>query len=254
MAAHAVTSDQYRDIDRRMTEIKRQLNQRVGSPLDPDKVLEALQAIIDVPKWVDVTKAQEIMAGNFHSPVDMTHYFGSALQPDQRVLSAQRVPFSEQVLRDCAFTHILVYCLELSLLDMVATYPDMFHGSVSYLTGSTERFMRTKAEAAGWYLIAIDQASISTGQCWANQLAQVRLSRVQYVPSAAVIAQVLLLHHLTDHANLFRGQGVRTASVDSDGHRVSVGFFGTSGLLQIDRNPDSYADSSIGIAVARKTS
>lgn len=42
-----VTGDQYRVIDRRMREIKRQLDQDDGSPLDPRAVAHALQAIIE---------------------------------------------------------------------------------------------------------------------------------------------------------------------------------------------------------------
>jgi hypothetical protein len=44
---HVVTGDQYRDVDRRMGEIKRQLNQKGGSPLDPSGVLAMLQHIIE---------------------------------------------------------------------------------------------------------------------------------------------------------------------------------------------------------------
>ena len=40
---YVVTGDQYRKIDRKMWEIKRQLNQKGGSPLNPEKVAEALQ-------------------------------------------------------------------------------------------------------------------------------------------------------------------------------------------------------------------
>lgn len=47
MAGHPVTGDQYRTIDRRMREIKRQLDQVDGSPLDPQKVLDVLQAIVE---------------------------------------------------------------------------------------------------------------------------------------------------------------------------------------------------------------
>ncbi len=47
MAEFPVDGDQYRTIDRRMLEIKRQLNQSEGSPLDPSKVLTALQGIIE---------------------------------------------------------------------------------------------------------------------------------------------------------------------------------------------------------------
>jgi hypothetical protein len=46
MATHVVTGDQYRTIDKRMCEIKRQLNQKGGSPLDPERVAIALQGII----------------------------------------------------------------------------------------------------------------------------------------------------------------------------------------------------------------
>ncbi|MBT3231005.1 hypothetical protein HN358_04495 [Candidatus Uhrbacteria bacterium] len=44
---YPVTGDQYRDIDRRMSEIKRQLNQDEGSPSDPVRILLALQGIVE---------------------------------------------------------------------------------------------------------------------------------------------------------------------------------------------------------------
>ena len=43
----SVTGDQYREIDKRIIEIKRQLNQREGSPLDPLKVSKTLQKIVE---------------------------------------------------------------------------------------------------------------------------------------------------------------------------------------------------------------
>ncbi len=43
---HVVTGDQYRAIDRRMREIKRQLDQDGGSPLNPDWVAGELQRLI----------------------------------------------------------------------------------------------------------------------------------------------------------------------------------------------------------------
>lgn len=44
---YVVTGDQYRVIDRRMREIKRQLDQDGGSPLDPEWVASELQRIIE---------------------------------------------------------------------------------------------------------------------------------------------------------------------------------------------------------------
>ncbi|TAK05350.1 hypothetical protein EPO33_05305 [Patescibacteria group bacterium] len=52
MAKHIVTGDQYRTIDRRMREIKRMLDQKNGSPLDPEEVAEHLQRIIDQPSSI----------------------------------------------------------------------------------------------------------------------------------------------------------------------------------------------------------
>src|SRR4029077_18678487 len=49
MATHVVTGDQYREVDRRMSEIKRQLSQPGGSPLDPDIVARRLQLIVEGP-------------------------------------------------------------------------------------------------------------------------------------------------------------------------------------------------------------
>ena len=47
MATYIVTGDQYRTIDRRMREIKRQLDQDGGSPLDPEWVAGELQRIVE---------------------------------------------------------------------------------------------------------------------------------------------------------------------------------------------------------------
>ena len=44
---HVVTGDQYRTVDRRMREIKRQLDQDGGSPLDPEWVATKLQRIVE---------------------------------------------------------------------------------------------------------------------------------------------------------------------------------------------------------------
>ena len=44
---HVVTGDRYRTIDRKMREIKRQLDQDNGSPLDPEAVIHALQKIVE---------------------------------------------------------------------------------------------------------------------------------------------------------------------------------------------------------------
>lgn len=55
MAQYRVTGEQYREIDKRIVEIKRQLNQKGGSPISVDYVLRVLQSVIEhdvVPKKI----------------------------------------------------------------------------------------------------------------------------------------------------------------------------------------------------------
>ena len=62
---YVVTGEQYRTIDRRMREIKRQLDQDGGSPLDPEWVARELQRIIEgkleaLPEdWLETILTQE---------------------------------------------------------------------------------------------------------------------------------------------------------------------------------------------------
>lgn len=76
---HVVNGDQYRIIDRKMREIKRQLDQNEGSPLNPDVVSRALQEVIDgyylrylMPDYpvivdYDLSLVDMIGAGNYSS-------------------------------------------------------------------------------------------------------------------------------------------------------------------------------------------
>lgn len=68
MAANrfAVDGDQDREIDVRMCEIKRQLRQKGGSPLDPAMVLAGLQMIMEGLLVVVLTLAQRIARGRFY--------------------------------------------------------------------------------------------------------------------------------------------------------------------------------------------
>ena len=64
-ANYAVDGDQDRGIDVKMCEIKRQLRQNGGSPLDPVMVLVALQKIIEGVFDGILTLAQKIARGKF---------------------------------------------------------------------------------------------------------------------------------------------------------------------------------------------
>lgn len=60
---HVVTGDQYRTIDRRMREIKRQLDQENGSPLNPNTVAAALQVIVEGNLGAETQPTEMTIAG-----------------------------------------------------------------------------------------------------------------------------------------------------------------------------------------------
>ena len=68
MAVFTVTGDQYKKVDRRMMEIKRQLRQRGGSPLDPELVADVLQEFIDGKLKMINPYANEEVASEFGYP------------------------------------------------------------------------------------------------------------------------------------------------------------------------------------------
>ena len=70
---YAVTGDQYRTIDRRMREVKRQLDQDGGSPIDPEWVAHGLQQIIEAK---EVTSAPLATASPFFANEEVKSNYG----------------------------------------------------------------------------------------------------------------------------------------------------------------------------------
>src|ERR1700730_14686475 len=104
MATHVVSGDQYREVDRRMSEIKRQLNQPGGSPLDPDMVARRLQLIIEGPSAAPTgsttpEQAATIMKPAYHGVDALESQLNIRLSANE-VAQLATVPFSEEALLD----------------------------------------------------------------------------------------------------------------------------------------------------------
>lgn len=70
---HVVTGDQYRTVDRRMREIKRQLDQDGGSPLDPSWVARGLQQIVEAQ---EVSSLPIVTANPFFANEEVKSNYG----------------------------------------------------------------------------------------------------------------------------------------------------------------------------------
>jgi hypothetical protein len=251
MATHVVTGDQYREVDRRMNEIKRQLNQPGGSPLDPDLVARRLQLIIEghtaAPTGSTTPDdAAAIMATACHGVDALERHLAVTLAASERAQLAT-VPFSQEVLLESRQSHVLVACARVSLMGLRAKAPDAFYYKKAWY--AEEDFARQPLRTR-WRLIRREPVPESTSKAWATQRAL--LDATELVPGVCEMALAIAVHYLETGERLLPTAYVRTGDVDSAGRRVGLGRFGPDGLRI--RSWGDYPDYYIGLAGARKSS
>jgi hypothetical protein len=251
MATHVVSGDQYREVDRRMNEIKRQLNQPGGSPLDPDVVARRLQLIIEGPTAApdgSTTSAQAaaIMGSACHGVDALERHFGVTLFANEAAQLAA-VPFSREVLMRSCQTHVLVACARASIMGLRAKAPDAFYFKKAWYLD--EEFAHRQARAR-WRLIRKEPVPGSTSKTWAKQ--QAVLSPDELTPGVCEMVLAIILHYLETGERLLSTVYVRTGDVDAAGRRVGVGRFGPDGLRI--RSWGDYPDYYIGLAGVRASS
>jgi hypothetical protein len=251
MATYVVTGDQYREVDRRMNEIKRQLNQPGGSPLDPDTVARMLQLIIERPSAAPTGSttpehAAAIMEAGCHGVDALERHLQVRLSANETAQLAS-VPFSRETLLQCRQSHVLVACARVSLMSLRAKAADAFYFKKAWY--AEEEFARRPIRTR-WRLIGREPVPASTSKIWVNQ--RLVLPKDEFVPGAPEMALAIVLHFLETGERLLPAVYVRTSDVDSSGRRVGLGRFGPDGLRV--RSWGDHPDYYIGLAAARKSS
>ncbi len=194
------------------------------------------------------SEAAAIMGGNFHS-LDVTErHLGVKFMTKQKKVLAT-VPFGPAVLQACSETHILVACGGVSLLEIWQACNDLFYikSDVWY---KNEHFATTKVRP-GWYLVRKNLVPYSTSKTWDEQVTL--LGPDEQVPSAAVLAQTILIHCMETEERLFGAIYVRSSDVISDGNHVYLGSF-VQGGLGVYYFWDGGRRGGIGLASAWKSS
>ncbi len=251
MTTHIVTADQYREIDRRMSEIKSKLSQSGGSPLDPDVVAQRLQIIIDGTTAAPVgsttpEQAAAAMGSAFHHVDALARHFELELTASEAAQLAT-VPFSQDELLRSRDTHVLVPCARVSIMGLRAKAPDAFYFKRAWY--GQEDFARRRPSSR-WRLIRKEPVRDSTSKDWGSQ--QAVLSSDEVVPGVAEMTLAAVLHFLETGERLLPVVYARTRDVDSSGRRLAVGRFGPDGLRI--RSFGCGADYHVGLASARKSS
>lgn len=193
--------------------------------------------------------AREIMGKNFFGVKEATKHFGVNATKQQLAALAE-VPFSEEVLKSCKDTHVLVAVFPLSILDIRGIAKKQSDRTLFYSQDwyDNQAFAKDKGKV-GWQLVRKEPVANSTSKTWNEQRAL--LSKDEETPTARIVVYTMVGHFLAIGERLLEKIYVRCVDLDSDGDCVRVGYFDSDGL-----NVGLYWDDGraglVGLSAARK--
>jgi hypothetical protein len=188
-------------------------------------------------------RAREIMGRNMFGIEEALEYFGiSPLCRSTNTLShLVKVPFTEETLKECRETHILVAIFPTSIVDI----RDLIGGEP--FCDYRQAFANDRGQA-NWHLVRKAPVKNSTSKTWNAQ--QTLLAHNEKTPEARVLVYAFIGHLMATGKQLFENVYVRCSNIDSDGRHVDVGTFGWNMLIVgSDRGDAPY--SHIGLASER---
>jgi len=191
--------------------------------------------------------AREIMGKNFFGIEEAIKHFGF-----NATKYLAEVPFSEEVLKSCKDTHVLVAISPLSILDIRGITGKLEDQTLFYSQDwyDKQAFAKDKGEVGWhWQLVRKEPIANSTSKTWNDQ--QALLSKDEETPTARRLVYTMIGHFLATGERLFEKICVCCVDLDSDGYRVYVDFFGSDGLL-INRRVLDRRHDDLGLSAARK--
>jgi hypothetical protein len=180
---------------------------------------------------------------------DVERIFGVTYTAEQRA-ALQDVQFSDDVLRACAGTHMLFPGFPLSLLDVRATFADLFFSKTGGWYAEEKQSFSRASVPVRWHLLRTTPVPDSFSRTWSGQYTL--LLPDEEVPSAATVAFATMLHFKATGQRLFESCYVRTSNVDADGNRVIVGGFDAVGFSVSDVYWDHDRRARLGLSSVRK--
>jgi len=218
---------------------------------DPAFVANIARIMVNAPGERSTSQklARKIMGKNFFGIEKAVKHFGVNPSKQQLAYLAE-VPFSEEVLKSCKDTHVLVAVFPLSILDIRGITRKLENQTLFYSQDWYDKraFAKDKGEV-GWQLVRKEPIANSTSKTWNDQ--QALLSKDEETPTARIVVYTIVGHFLATGERLFEKIYVRCVDLDSDGYRVYVGCFDSDGLVVYSWG-DGSRDAYIGLSSARK--
>jgi hypothetical protein len=165
-------------------------------------------------------RARAIMGKNFLGLEEVRRGYGIALNPKQLA----EIPFSEETLRACKDTHVLIAGCALSINEIRKLADSDFYDTDWY---NREPFANDKKVSVQWYLLRKEPVPESRSKTYDQQTA---LLKEEEVPFACEVTYMVILYWLTHRERLLLDVFVRCQDKDSDGDRVVVGGFDSDGF------------------------
>ena len=195
-----------------------------------------------VPSVIEMTPsqlaAQKIMRKNVFGIAEaMKHY---KVKPTKKELKElETVRFSEEKMRACAKTHLLVADFGLSVMDVWKQHCELFCCKIDPWYGNwCEAKWARKRVKAQWRLLRKTAVPDSFGKDLAKQ--EEMLGKGEEVPEAREMVYMVIGHYLATGEKLFSDYYVRRRSLSGAGSRIVIGRFDALGLLILswDGNPN----------------
>jgi len=162
-------------------------------------------------------------------PEEVTEARAVTYSSEQLKHLAETLPDEQQLrwLRENNYAVVAGPPTPMSVLEVRALSPQLF---VFETDGwyAVQSFASTHKAGCEWLVIRKAPLPLSTKKTWDVQ--QKLLSKDEEVPNAAEISWFITTYYEVKKTRLFSDVYVRTSSVNSDGDRVSVGYFGEVGL------------------------
>ena len=192
--------------------------------------------------------AREIMGKNFFGIEEAIKHFGVNATKQQLAYLAE-VLFSEEVLKSCKDTHVLVAVFPLSILDIRGITRKLENQTLFYSQDwyDKQAFAKDKGKVS-WQLVRKEPIANSMSKTWNDQ--QALLSKDEETPTARIVVYTMVGHFLATGERLFEKIYVRCVDLASDGDRVGVGYFDSKGIYVYYWDGDR--NDFVGLSGARK--
>ena len=187
-------------------------------------------------------RARNIMGRNFFGVKESIKHFVNPSRANTTAMS--KVPFTEEVLKLCKDTHILVAVLPISILDIRGKVDRKLFYSHKGSWYNQEDFAKDRGET-DWHLVRKTPVPDSFSKNWDEQ--QALLDTSEKIPSARVLIYTIIGQYLATGERLFENIALRTSSVDSGGDHISVDSFDQYGI-GIDAGWDGSYGHDLGMS------